>query len=50
MAVRERLRIQEPYFRCVGILKLVPRCDKCINVPGECGDFSAISGLYLVSS
>lgn len=42
MAVRELLRIQEPYFRCVGILKLVPRCDKCINVPGECVEFSAV--------
>jgi hypothetical protein len=35
MAVRERLRMQEPDFYRDGIFKSVPRWDKCVNVPED---------------
>jgi histone-lysine N-methyltransferase SETMAR len=36
MAVRERLRMQEPDLYLDGIFKLVPKSDKCIDVLGYC--------------
>jgi hypothetical protein len=35
MAVRERLRMQQPDPYRDGIFKFVPRWDKCINVLGD---------------
>lgn len=51
MAVRQQLRMQEPYFRRDGISILVPIWDERINVLGDCAEqrhFSGIDGLRLM--
>jgi len=36
IAISDCLRVQKPYFYEDGILKVQPKRDKCMDMPGNC--------------